>query len=49
MGKLICFYKNMQSDILNLYLQKHFIKKGTFFSSEFEGALFKKAGQLCSQ
>ena len=26
MGKLICFYKNMQSDILNLCLLKHFFQ-----------------------
>ena len=31
----------------NLCLQKHFIKKGHSLSSEFEGALFKMAGQFC--
>ena len=31
MEKLICFYKNMQSDMFSLCLQKHFIQKGHSF------------------
>ena len=56
MGKLICFCKNLQSDMSNSF-QKHFIIKGThsfqeealslIFPSEFEGALFTMAGTLC--
>ena len=46
---------DMQSDMSNLCLQKHFIKKGHIqkyallfiFSSEFEAALFTMAGQIC--